>query len=128
LHPDPKKVFGRPTVYTEDWLKEEGDALLEWIKKDEGIYLGTFAYERGYARTRLIEFAQKSEYFSYALDIAKTWQENKFVKNALLKQWDATFARYCMARVCGDLWKASYDKEESDRDVSLNISINKIEK
>ena len=64
-----------------------------------------------------------------AMEKARTWQENKFLKNGLTREWDAAQVRYTMARVCGDIWKASYDREDSDsKDITLNININKIER
>jgi hypothetical protein len=60
---------------------------------------------------------------------ARTWQENKFIHNALTKEWDGAHARYVMARVCGDIWKASYDRDDSEaKDITLNINVNKVSK
>lgn len=119
---------GRPLKYTDEWIDNEADILLEWIKKDEGVYIGSFAVERGYCRQNLSEFAQKSSKFSDAMERARLWQEDKFIRNGLTKEWDGAHVRYVMARVCGDIWKASYDKEDSDRDVTLNVTIKKIGK
>ena len=122
-----KEPFGRPIKYTAEWLKEEAQALIEWIEKDEGIYLGDFAYERGYARTMLPDFASTSKDFFDALELARNWQERKLLTNGLLKNFDATQVRYTMARLCGDIWKNSYDREESDKDITLNINVNRIQ-
>mgnify|MGYP003502386824 FL=1 len=120
---------GRPTKYTEKWIDEEADILLKWIEEDKGIYIGSFAVERGYCRQKLSDFAKQSAKFMDAMEKARTWQENKFLKNDLTREWDAAQVRYTMARVCGDIWKASYDREDSDsKDITLNININKIER
>lgn len=130
LPPEPKKILrnqGRPKKYTDEWIEEEAEALLKWIEKDEGIYLGDFTYERGYSRARLTEFAEKSKCFSDALENARHWQERKLLRGGLLKGMDATQVRYTMARLCGDIWKNSFDREDSDRDITLNINVNRLQ-
>lgn len=118
---------GQPEKYTLEWVDKEADILLEWLKKDEGVYIGSFAYERGYAKQRLPEFCQKSVKFSEAMEKAKSWQEAKFLEKGLTREWDAAQVRYTMARVCGDIWKASYDREDSEsKEITLNINVNKI--
>lgn len=105
---------GRPEKYTLEWCAQEAKDLLAYIKLKDSIYLRGFCKDRGYPPQRLTEFAQKSKEFALALDQAKAWQEEKFVQMSLTKQWDPTFARYVMARVCDPMWKASYDKSEPD--------------
>lgn len=100
---------GKPPKYTEEWIREEAKILIAWVKKDEGFYLGDFAFERGYGWQRLSEFVKKSPEFADAMELAKQWQERKFLHNGLSKEWDSAQVRYTMARVCGDRWKASYD-------------------
>lgn len=111
-----KKPVGRPTKYTEEWLKEEAKALLNWIAEDNDkkIYIGTFAFERGYHRKRLAEFVKVSVEFSSAMEAAKAWQENKFLQKGLSREWDSAQVRYTMARVCDPEWKASWDKEDKE--------------
>lgn len=123
-----KKRVGRPTIYTAEFIDNEAKELKEWIKKDTGIYIGSFARERGYNRQRLLDFCKESSLFEEAYDEAKQWQEEKLLRKGLTKEWDSAQVRYTMARVCGDLWKSSYDKENEDKDVTLNVIINEIRK
>jgi hypothetical protein len=118
---------GQPEKYTIEWIENEADVLREWIANDGGLYIGSFARQRGYSRSRLCEFCKVSNKFSCAMEEAKLWQEEKFLEKGLTKEWDATQVRYTMARVCGDIWKASYDREESDKDITLNINVNRIQ-
>lgn len=115
---------GQPEKYTLEWIENEADILREWVANDGGLYIGSFARQRGYCRSRLCEFSKKSVKFSCAMDEARLWQEEKFLEKGLTKEWDATQVRYTMARVCGDIWKASYDREESEKEVILNITVN----
>ena len=117
---------GQPEKYTAEFIENEAHALRRFIKSDHGIYIGSFARERGFSRQRLMEFCQKSVIFSDAMEEARQWQEEKFLRMGLTKVWDSAQVRYTMARVCGDMWKASFDKEESDKDVTLNVMINEI--
>ena len=124
----PKKPTGCPLRYTQEWIDKEADVLMKWIEDDKGIYLGTFAFERGYGRQRLLDFEKKSTLFAVAMEHARNWQEQKFLTKGLTREWDAAQVRYAMARICGDLWKASWDKEDADRDLVQNITINEIRK
>jgi hypothetical protein len=119
---------GRPEKYTHEWLEEEAKNLLAWIKNDskDKIYIGSFARERGYSIQRISEFEKKSKTFSEAMDEARLWQEEKFLRNGLTKEWDSAQVRYTMARVCGDRWKASWDQPEEKAETQVNITINKI--
>jgi len=124
---------GRPPKYTEEWMKDEAIALLEWIKDEKNdpttkIYLGSFALERGYPRQKLSMFAEKNIEFRDAYEQAKTWQENKFLFNGLNRKWDAGFTQYVMARVCMPEWKKTWDREEEKADTPTTVIINKIEK
>lgn len=121
---------GRPEKYTDEWLAQEAKELLAWIEvdSDKKIYLGSFAKDRGYDRQRLTEFANKSLEFSDAYKKAKQWQEEKFIRNGLTRLWDPGFTSKCMARVCGDEWKNSWDREEEKQTTPTTVIINKIEK
>jgi len=107
-------IMGRPEKYTQEWLAEEAKALREWVAKDGGLYIGSFARQRGYGRQRLSEFVEKNKDFADAMDEAQLWQEEKFLTKGLNREWDSAQVRYTMARVCGDRWKNSWDKEDKD--------------
>lgn len=108
---------GRPKIWDDDAIENEGAALLEWIKGDNGLYLDSFARQRGYSRQRLYEWEKTNKDFADILTHAREWQEEKFLTKGLTREWDATFTKYAMARVCGERWKSSY--ESSTHDESL---------
>lgn len=105
---------GRPKLWTDDAIENEAAALIEWIKGDNGLYLDSFARQRGYSRQRLYEWEKTNNVFADALMHARAWQEEKFLTKGLNREWDATFTKYAMARVCGDRWKASYESANTD--------------
>lgn len=119
---------GRPEKYTDEWLREEAKELLAWIEKPSNYFLNGFAYQRGYSPKRLPEFTQKSKEFSDSYEIAKWKQSEKFAMKALTREWDPGFTKYTMARVCGDEWKNSWDREEDKGAAPTTVIINKIEK
>jgi hypothetical protein len=119
---------GRPEKYTQEWLIEEAKALRQWIDNDNNFFLKGFSYQRGYDPTRIHEFVKKSEDFSSAYDYAKHKQTERFLTNGLKRTWDPGFTKYAMARVCGDEWKNSWDREEDKSEGPTTVIINKIGK
>ena len=118
---------GRPKVWTDDAISEMAQRLRDFIKRDEGVYINSFCVEEGIHRQRLDEWADSNQDFADALKDAKEWQEAKFIRKSLNKEWDGSFARYVMARTCGEKWKASYDAPVTSNDTySGNITVNKI--
>jgi hypothetical protein len=105
---------GRPAIYDDERISQEAKALIEWTARDGGLYLDSFARQRGYSRQRLYEWEKSNIEFADALMHARAWQEEKFLTKGLNREWDATFTKYAMARVCGDKWKASWDKEDKE--------------
>lgn len=119
---------GRPAKYTDEWIAEEAIALHKWVIEDKGNYIGSFAKQRGYHRRRIPEFVNKSKEFALAYEEAQQWQEEKFLMNALTRTWDPGFTAKAMARVCGDEWRNSWDREEERDQAPTTVIINKIEK
>ena len=100
---------GRPIIWDDDAIANEAAELLAWIKTTDDMYIGEFCFKRGYHRRRAWDWAQKNDIFKHAWQEAQQWQENKFIKKGLVKEWDPNFVMYLMARVCGDEFKKSYD-------------------
>lgn len=126
--PVPLRPVGRPKIYDEARLIEEAKALREFVANDAGNYIGSFARQRGYHRQRISDFVKISPEFMDAYKEALQWQEEKFMMNALTRTWDPGFTAKCMARVCGDEWKNSWDREEEKDQSPTTVIINKIEK
>jgi len=108
------KATGRPKIWTDEAIEEEANALLEFIANDEGLYINSFCRKRRIDPDRLPEWARSNEVFAGAFKEAKAWQEEKFMQKALTREWESGFARYAMARTCGEKWKASWDKDDKE--------------
>jgi len=119
---------GRPEKYTEEWLKEEAKALIEWMQKPDSYFFKCYAWERGYRPDQFDAFCEKSIDFKLAYQQAKDIQENKCMVMGLTRSWDPGFTARVMARICPSIWKNSWDKDEDKAEVIPAIIINKIEK
>lgn len=119
---------GRPEKYTQEWLKAEAKALIEWMKQPDNYYFKTFAYDRGYTPQDYDDFCAKSTEFSLAYKQCKDLQEQKCVHMGLTRQWDPGFTSKVMARICPAIWKNSWDREEERDQAPTTVIINKIEK
>lgn len=120
---------GRPKIWTDDAIYDMSQRLREFIQKDVGIYLNSFCVQEKINPDLLSQWANSNEEFAGSLKEAKQWQEEKLIRKSLSREWDGSFARYVMARTCGDKWKASWDQPEDKGEATPStIIINKIEK
>lgn len=118
-----------PTIYDNDYIENEAEALLEWVAKGDGLYIDSFVKDKPYSRQRLWEWTKSNKVMSDAMEKAKEWQERKFIEKGLNREWDSGFTKYVMARVCGDKWKASYEQPDTQTVEHIGtVTINKISK
>lgn len=96
-----KPVIGRPKKYTQEFLKNEADALWDWTKKKDSIFYKTFAIERDYSPARFSEFCEESEYFSEVFDKVRAWQEQKLVIHALFNKTNFAMTKMLLAKMHG---------------------------
>ncbi len=116
-------------IYDTDFIENEAQAMLQWIANNGGLYIDSFARQRGYSRQRLYEWEKSNKDMADALTCAREWQEEKFLTKGLTREWDSQFTRYAMARLCGDRWKASFEQPESTTVEHIgNVTINKVTK
>lgn len=101
-------IFGAPvTVWTQERMEEEAVALVEWISKEENIYINRFALERKYSPQRLHDMAKKSEMFSQAYAFAKAYQEIKLVEGAAFNKMNPGFIKFALTN-----WHSWTEKSE----------------
>ncbi len=74
---------GAPKIYTEQFINNEADKLLEWLEDKQNIFIEDFCYERGYHDSRVPEFAKVNDKFSYAHSILKMRQRSALFKGGL---------------------------------------------
>jgi len=104
---------GRPEKYTKEYIENEAEEFLKWIKLPKSIYFKRFAINRGYHPNRLSEFAEMNERFSGVYEIAREWQEVRLTEGGLSRELDSSFTKFVMAKVCG--WK-----EEKNVNITSN--------
>lgn len=118
---------GRPKIWHEDAVNDMANRLRAFVASDRGVYLNSFCIEEKINPDLLSEWARSNEEFAGALSEAKVWQEQKFIMKSLTREWDGSFARYIMARTCGDKWKASWDMPDDKKEAPPStIIINEI--
>jgi len=54
---------GRPKIYTTEVIEKEAEALEEWMKDKNNLFLEEFAFERGYDTDKLHVWAKENERF-----------------------------------------------------------------
>ena len=91
-----KREGGVPAIYTDAFIENETEALLEWLKDEGNVYFKRFALERGYNPQRLSEFAQQNKRFSEALEKARAWQELRLVEGGLHGGYNATITKFVL--------------------------------
>lgn len=92
---------GRPQVYTKEYIENEADEFLKWMKDPAHIYFKRFALDRGYSPQRLSEFAENNDKFSEVYKRAKEWQECRLAEGGLLEEFNSGFCKFVMGNVCG---------------------------
>jgi hypothetical protein len=92
---------GRPIKYTLEYIENEADMFLEWMKREDSLYYKEFCLERGYNPKRLLEFSEVSEKFSHVYEQSKVWQETRISKKALNNEINSGFSKFFMSNVCG---------------------------
>ncbi len=88
---------GAPEKYSVEWIAQEAEAFLEWMKRPDSIFIKSFAVERGYHSNRLVEFAEKSIEFSCVYKISKDWQESRLINYGLFNQTNSGLTKFVLA-------------------------------
>jgi hypothetical protein len=78
---------GRPVKYTQEFIDKESDALEEWIKIKDNLFIEDFAYDRGYSDSRIGEWVKINQKFSSSIDKFKQKQKTALLKGSLKKQF-----------------------------------------
>jgi len=115
--------MARPIKWTEKKALALGEELLEWMKKEENIWLNTFlVQEKGLYPQIISELSEKYDSLSEAIKKAKAIQEGKVVKNALTHNYNATMSIFLLKNNFG--WKDKTEQEVEHKGVeSIKIDI-----
>ncbi len=78
---------GRPKIYTEEYLNNEADALIEWLKDEDNIFIEDFCLKRDHHESRIDEFVDDNERFAVAYNKLKMKQRTALFKGSLTRQF-----------------------------------------
>jgi len=87
---------------TEQDVQTLTDALLEWAELPDSVHLAGFSKKYKKTRTWLYDIAANHPTFDKALNTARDILSEKYVRNILFNQYNATF---------GEKFLPTYDKE-----------------
>lgn len=88
---------GAPEKYSMEWIEQEAQHFLEWMKRPDSIFIKSFAVERGYHSNRLAEFAEKSVVFMGVYKLAKEWQESRLVNYSLFNKVNYGMTKFVLS-------------------------------
>lgn len=92
---------GRPTKYTKDFIENEADAFVVWMKREKSIWYKDFALERGYLPDQLSEWAKVNEKFSRVYKQSQEWQQSLLIKGGLLSKFNSNITKLVLGNTCG---------------------------
>lgn len=78
---------GRPVKYTQHFLDREADALKEWMKDKNNLFIEDFCLERGYYYARIIEFCKDNERFADTYKLFQMKQKSALFKGGLNRKF-----------------------------------------
>lgn len=82
----PWEGFGRPIKWTPEKIQTEVDALLEWIKEPQNIFITKFAVHRGYSDNRIHEWKKTNEVVQEACNYLLAKQKMLLIEGGLSKK------------------------------------------
>ncbi len=100
-------TLGAPVYWTAERIEVEAEALVEWIAKEDNIYINRFALERKYHPSRFLEMAKKNQMFAQAHAFAKAFQEIKLVEGAAHSKLNPGFIKFALSN-----WHSWTEKSE----------------
>lgn len=102
---------GCPKTHTKEFIDNEADAFMEWMKLPDSLYTKRFAISRGYLPQRMYEWAKHNQKFREVLLYAKEWQEARLAEGGMKNELNSGFTRFVMSNVCG--WSEKQSTEIS---------------
>ena len=105
-----KSLGGAPKKYTDDFIKGEAIALLEYVKTAKLPFLKDFTFSRGWSSQYVSDFCIIPE-FQQALLLYKDKFEAIVVEGAMNNRFNAFFSVKLLTNCCG--WREKLDMEHS---------------
>lgn len=104
---------GRPLRYTEGYINELADGLIEWSKRPDTLYFKRFCLENNMPSQEISDLCNRSSRFSEAVKFATDMQEIKLVEGAINKSFSHNMSQFVLFNKHG--WRTK-EKEEQASD------------
>jgi hypothetical protein len=114
---------GRPKRFTEEFINNEADEFLLWIKKPNNLWFEDFAEERDYNPRLLSEWAKENERFREAYERAKYKQKSILIKGGLLFKFNSAITKFVLMN-CSNMKEK---QEITDKTNSMDSVLQKID-
>lgn len=101
---------GRPRKWTAKRVREEAQALAEWLKDDAHYWLGDFPTSRGYSIQRLSEWAKQFPEFSEQWLVAKEVCAARLLKAGLSEAFNPSLTFKTLVNIAG--WRGEPQRLE----------------
>ena len=111
--------MGRPKKYTERFLRQEGEELLEWLKQDNNFFLVGFCTDKSYSWEQFCKWARRSKHFSRTLKKAHDIQKDKIVKGMASGKMNSTACIFTLKNIAG--WRDNRQEEKREVDVAEHL-------
>lgn len=97
-HPnyDTEHKAGRPRKYLTEDIEKFADELLIWIKNDSNFWIKDFCLEKGIDPRIMTEWAKENERFSESYSLAKSYQESRIFKGAMLNNFNTNMSKFAL--------------------------------
>ena len=87
---------GRPRKYSAEDIDRFAEELLIWIKNESNFWIKDFCLEKGIDPRLMTEWAKESERFSESLSVAKSFQESRIFKGAMLDNFNSSMSKFAL--------------------------------
>jgi hypothetical protein len=97
-HPnyDVEHKAGRPRKYSIEDIEKFADELLVWIKNDSHFWVKDFCLERNIDPRIMTEWSKENERFSESYSLAKSYQESRIFKGAMLNTFNTNMSKFAL--------------------------------
>lgn len=113
-----KKPNGRPREWTEGLIEQKRKALEKWIENPREFFFTSYLVQEGLDAKQIERFCTYSEEFRQTHARALAMQEKRIVEGAMLRKFDATFAKFLLANKAG--WR---EKQEISGDAANPLAV-----
>jgi DNA-packaging protein gp3 len=99
---------GRPRKYTTEYIENLADVLIEWLQDENNYWFKDFCIERKIDPDFMTIWAKENEKFAGAYKLAKSIQESRIFKGAMIDSFNASLSKFALMNCHG--WT---DKQET---------------